>query len=65
MEVTGEPLVSSDFIGQSASAIVDLGLTRVVAGDFVKVVAWYDNECGYSRRLAEMALRFARKLGVK
>lgn len=56
LEVTDEPLVSSDFVGSSASAIVDLGLTRVVDGDFVKVVAWYDNEWGYAHRLAELAL---------
>lgn len=53
--VTEEPLVSSDFIGNDYSSIVDLGLTKVVEGDFVKVVAWYDNEWSYSMRLAEMA----------
>ena len=56
VEVTDEPLVSSDFIGSTASAVIDLGLTIVVGGDLVKVVAWYDNEWGYSYRLAEMAL---------
>lgn len=55
--VTNEPLVSSDFIGNPASAIVDLGLTQVVDGDMVKVVAWYDNEYGYSNRLVELALK--------
>lgn len=59
LEVTEEPLVSSDFIGNAASAIVDLGLTRVVDGDLVKVVAWYDNEWGYSNRLVELALEMA------
>jgi len=53
LEVTEEPLVSSDIVGRSASAIVDLGLTRVVGGDLVKVVAWYDNEWGYANRLIE------------
>jgi glyceraldehyde 3-phosphate dehydrogenase len=53
---TEEELVSSDLIKNPNSAIVDLGLTRVVDGDMVKVVAWYDNEWGYSSRLAEMAL---------
>jgi len=57
-----EPLVSSDIIGTSASAIVDLGLTKVIDGDFVKVIAWYDNEWGYSHRLAEMALLVAKNL---
>ncbi|MFH0928109.1 MAG: type I glyceraldehyde-3-phosphate dehydrogenase, partial [bacterium] len=62
VEVTKEPLVSSDFIMNPASSIVDLGLTKVVGGDFVKVVAWYDNEWGYSMRLAEISLMFAAKL---
>ncbi len=53
--VTDEQLVSSDFIGSTYSAVVDLSMTKVVDGDFVKVVAWYDNEWGYSTRLAEMA----------
>ena len=56
VEVTNEQLVSSDFIGNSASAIVDLSLTKVIDGDFLKIIAWYDNEWGYSHRLAEMAL---------
>ncbi len=55
LAVTNEPLVSSDFIGNPHSAIVDLSLTKVVDGDLVKVVAWYDNEWGYSNRLVEMA----------
>ena len=54
LAVTEEPLVSSDLIGDSHSAIVDLGLTKVVGGNLVKVVAWYDNEWGYSNRLVEM-----------
>lgn len=49
-----EPLVSSDLIKDESSAIVDLSLTQVVKGDLVKVVAWYDNEWGYSCRLAEI-----------
>lgn len=53
---TDEPLVSSDLVGNSHSAVVDFGLTRVVDGDLVKVVAWYDNEWGYANRLAELAL---------
>ncbi|MDQ5976470.1 MAG: hypothetical protein QG664_383 [Patescibacteria group bacterium] len=55
LAVTEEPLVSSDFIGNPFSSIVDLSLTKVVDGDFVKVVAWYDNEWGYSQRLVDMA----------
>lgn len=56
LEVTKEPLVSSDFIGNPASCIVDLALTKVVDGDLIKVVAWYDNEWGYAHRLVELAL---------
>lgn len=55
LSVTHEPLVSSDFIGNPYSSIVDLSLTKVIDGDLVKVVAWYDNEWGYSNRLVEMA----------
>lgn len=54
--VTNEELVSSDFIGNSHSAIVDLSLTDVVDGDLVKIVAWYDNEWGYSNRLVELCV---------
>jgi len=57
--VTRDPVVSSDFIGDPHSAIVDLELTRVVDGDFVKVMAWYDNEWGYSNRLVEQAIALA------
>ena len=53
---TEEELVSSDFIGNTHSAIVDLNLTDVVGGNLVKVVAWYDNEWGYSNRLVEQAV---------
>ncbi|HUD20762.1 MAG TPA: type I glyceraldehyde-3-phosphate dehydrogenase [Candidatus Saccharimonadales bacterium] len=57
LEVTDKELVSSDFIGNPASSIIDLGLTQVIDGDFVKVVAWYDNEFGYSNRLVELAAK--------
>ncbi|MEI6690711.1 MAG: type I glyceraldehyde-3-phosphate dehydrogenase [bacterium] len=53
---TNEPLVSSDIIGRSESAIVDLGLTQVVGGNLVKVIAWYDNEWGFTNRLVEVAI---------
>jgi len=59
LTVTNEPLVSSDIIGNPACAIVDLEFTKVVDGDLVKVVAWYDNEWGYSNRLAEMVEIFS------
>lgn len=54
LDVTEEELVSTDFIGNSHSAIVDLPLTAVVGGNLLKVVAWYDNEWGYSNRLVEL-----------
>lgn len=54
--VTSEPVASSDFIGDPRSAIVDLAMTRVVDGDLVKVMAWYDNEWGYSNRLIEQVI---------
>lgn len=60
--VTEEELVSSDFIGNSHSAIVDLHLTNVVGGNLVKVVAWYDNEWGYSNRLVELAVDLGKAL---
>lgn len=53
--VTEEELVSSDFIGDPHSCIVDLPLVDVVGGNMIKVVAWYDNEWGYSNRLVELA----------
>ncbi|MCJ7804178.1 type I glyceraldehyde-3-phosphate dehydrogenase, partial [Patescibacteria group bacterium] len=53
VEVSDKPLVSTDIIGDSASAIIDLSLTQVIDGDLVKVVAWYDNEWAYSCRLIE------------
>lgn len=54
VEVTEEDLVSSDYIGNPASAIVDLNLTKIIDGDMLKVIAWYDNEWGYSSRLADL-----------
>ena len=56
LAVTDEPIVSSDIVGRSESAIVDLELTQVVDGDMVKVFAWYDNEFGYSNRLIEQVI---------
>ena len=53
--VTDEPLVSSDMIGSPYGAMVDLGMTRVVDGDLVKVLSWYDNEWGYTQQLLSLA----------
>lgn len=54
VEATEEPIVSSDIVGNPASAIVDLSLTKVVGGDLVKVIAWYDNEWGYASRMIDL-----------
>ena len=54
LAVTEDPIVSSDIVGNPHSAIVDLEFTRVVDGDLVKVLAWYDNEWGYANRLVEL-----------
>ncbi|HEY8424892.1 MAG TPA: type I glyceraldehyde-3-phosphate dehydrogenase [Limnochordales bacterium] len=58
-----EPLVSSDLIGDSHSAIVDGELTMVIDGTFVKVVAWYDNEWAYSVRCVDLVKYMAKKDG--
>jgi len=52
--VSDEPLVSSDFRGDSRSSIIDSASTMVLGGNFVKVIAWYDNEWGYSCRVADL-----------
>jgi glyceraldehyde 3-phosphate dehydrogenase len=52
--VSEDPLVSSDYVGNSHSGIVDLLLTNVVGGNLAKVVVWYDNEWGYANRLVEL-----------
>jgi glyceraldehyde 3-phosphate dehydrogenase len=57
LEYCDEPFVSSDVIGSPYSAVFDSGLTSVVDGTQVKVVAWYDNEWGYATRLVELAER--------
>ena len=61
IELSDEGLVSSDIIGNPYSAIIDLPFTNVIDGDMIKVLAWYDNEWGYSSRLAEMAIEAGRK----
>ena len=65
LDVEEEELVSTDFIGNSHSAIVDLKLTHVVTGNLIKVVAWYDNEWGYCNRLVELTADVARALGER
>jgi glyceraldehyde 3-phosphate dehydrogenase len=65
LAVNDEELVSSDYIGNSHSCIVDTKLTAVVGGNLLKVVAWYDNEWGYSNRLAEVVADTGRWLHQK
>ena len=62
LEYTHEPLVSTDYIGNPASSIVDGLSTAVIGGRMVKVVAWYDNEWGYSNRCLELASLVASRL---
>jgi glyceraldehyde 3-phosphate dehydrogenase len=58
----GDPLVSTDFKGDARSCIVDLPTNMVMGGNLVKVVAWYDNEWGYSCRTADLAAMLAKSL---
>jgi len=60
VRATYDPLVSSDIVGDPHSAIIDLSLTQVVDGDLVKIVAWYDNEWGYSNRLIEQVVKMSK-----
>lgn len=62
LNVSDEPLVSSDFIGCSYSGVVDLEFTKVVGGDMVKVLVWYDNEWGYANRFVDMAINIAENI---
>jgi len=57
--ITDEELVSSDFIGDPRSAVIDLPLVQVAGGGLARVVAWYDNEWGYAHRLADLLGRLA------
>jgi len=54
--VSSDPLVSSDIIGDSRASVVDLELTKVVDGDLVKVMSWYDNEWGYANQMVREAV---------
>jgi len=61
LEYVTAPLVSIDFRGNSHSAMLDAPYTKVMDGDFVKVMAWYDNEWGYSSRCVDLVLYMAKK----
>jgi glyceraldehyde-3-phosphate dehydrogenase (NAD(P)) len=60
IKYSDEPLVSSDHVGTNESAIIDSSLTMVMGGDLVKIMAWYDNEWGYSQRVVDLAEVVAR-----
>jgi glyceraldehyde 3-phosphate dehydrogenase len=55
--VSDDPLVSADIVGDPRAALIDLELTRVVGGTLVKVMAWYDNEWGFTRQMIREARR--------
>jgi glyceraldehyde 3-phosphate dehydrogenase len=57
LQFSTEPLVSIDFRGNPHSSIVDAAYTKVLEGDFLKVMAWYDNEWGYSNRCVDLLSR--------
>lgn len=59
-----DPIVSSDIVGNSHSSIFDAPLTQVIDGCLVKVIAWYDNEWGYSSRVEELIGRLAAMDGM-
>jgi glyceraldehyde 3-phosphate dehydrogenase len=60
LQYVDEPLVSADFVGNRHSSIFDALSTKVLEGDFVKVLAWYDNEMGYATRVADLAVRMGK-----
>ena len=63
LKISSEPLVSSDILGNNASAIVDTLMTQIVSEDMLQLAAWYDNEWGYSCRLVELAIFIANHEG--
>ncbi len=65
LDVSDEPLVSSDYIGNAHSAVVDLASTAVIDGRLVKVLAWYDNEWGYSQRIVDMTRYIGERLPAR
>jgi len=62
LAVNSEPLVSSDFIHDSHSSTFDLNETKVIEGNFVRIMSWYDNEWGYSNRMGDTAAMIAKTL---
>jgi glyceraldehyde 3-phosphate dehydrogenase len=62
LAASDDPLVSSDIVGDSHAAIVDLEMTQVVGGNLVKVMGWYDNEWGFTNQMIREGLRIAKTL---
>ena len=62
--VTDEPLVSSDIIGETHASVVDLSMTRVVDGNLLKVLAWYDNEWSYTSQMIREAVSTLKNAGL-
>ena len=62
LETSDEPLVSSDIIGNTHAAIIDLAMTRVVDGNLVKILSWYDNEMGYTNTLVKHVIELGRHI---
>jgi glyceraldehyde 3-phosphate dehydrogenase len=60
LQYVDEPLVSTDFVGNRHSSIFDALSTKVLEGNFAKVLAWYDNEMGYATRVADLAVRMGK-----
>jgi glyceraldehyde 3-phosphate dehydrogenase len=63
--VARDPLVSSDIIGDPRASVVDLDLTKVVDGDLVKVMSWYDNEWGYANQMVREAVSLTQHLAAR
>ena len=57
LEYTEDPIVSIDIVGNPRSSIFDAGMTKVLDGNFAKIISWYDNEWGYSCRVAELIVK--------
>ena len=62
LDLCDEPLVSVDFTGNPHSSIVDGPSTKIIDGGLVKVLAWYDNEWGYSQRVVDLAVYIGERL---
>jgi glyceraldehyde 3-phosphate dehydrogenase len=60
--VTDDPIVSSDIIKDPRASVIDLGMTRVVDGDLVKILSWYDNEWGFTNQMVRQVVEIAQAI---